>query len=430
MKKFIGALALLLFYTAIGSAQNTAKTIYDTSDALSTHERGQSFANWFIDQHFSDFQQAHQVCGSHGISLLDLMKALKKNGKEGEFPEFIQEMEYYGKQDSIPLAEFEKHLLAFNYKVKANWNKAMAENKQSLWIVYTPQRNAFILRGQELRKGVKLSSATIGSNQNLKFEKKGFWFTASNKFNKKTIANTEKNQLIIRKDSTAVTFEYTLSTGESWKTTLPPLTAHRPYIKTFYSNFTNIDENQRIALTWEVWGVDHVDLNSNVGRQLPAWQIMLAPESTIDYTLTAENAGGKVSKNLHIQVTRTYLTKATVTYYQHKDSDPKEKGIALIGELENINGTIVSTMRQGEEVVFNNDGNYYGPFNLDITPSSILKKEMIHGKMHLSMANNGKNTWSFTPLVVLTFSDGTSTKLLGEGIKTLQDATQKVTIDF
>ena len=430
MKKIIGAIALLFLFSSLVTAQNEARTIYDTADGLTTHQRGQAFAHWIVDQKFADFQQAFKVCSELQIPLPELMKAFKKNGKEGEFPEFIQEMEYYGKQDSIPLAQFEKQLLAFNYKVKDNWKKTMVETKQPLWIVYTSNRHEFIVRGMETRQGIKMTAANIGSNQNLAFSKKGHWFPTNEKFNRKAIAATAQSQLFIRKDSTSVPFQYTLNTGETWQVLIPAITIARPYIKTYYSNFTNIDENQRIALTWEVWGVDQVDLNNNIGRQSAAWQVMLAPESTIDYELTAENRSGKVSKSIHINVTRTYLTKATVTYYQHKDSDPKEKGIAITGEIENINGTKVLEIKAAEEVVFTNDGNYYGPFTFDVTPNSILKKELIHGKIHLSMANNGKNTWSFTPLVVLSFSDGTNTKLIGEGIKQLTDPSQKVTIDF
>lgn len=430
MKKLIGGIAILLLFSSVAIAQNKVQTIYDTSDGLSTHQRGQAFAHWMVDQKFADFQQAFQTCNELGIPLNEMMRALKKNGKEGQFHEFIQELEHYGKQDSIPLAEFEKQLLAFNYKIKANWNKAMAEKQQPIWLVYTPNRNEIIVRGVENRKGIKLTSAVLGNAQNLVFHKKGFWFSSSNKFNSKSISSTEQSQLVTRKDSTSITFQYTLNNGETWKTEIPEISTPQPYIKTFYSNFTKIDENQRIALTWEVWGVDHVDLNSNIGRQLPAWQIMLAPESSIEYIITAENKGGKVSKAIDISVTRTFLTKATVTYYQHKDSDPKEKGIAITGEIENINGIKISEIRAAEEVIFTNDGNYYGPFTFDVTPNSIYKKELIHGKIHLSMANHGKNTWSFTPLVVLSFSDGTTTKLVGEGIKQLTDSTQKVTINF
>jgi len=430
MKKLLSIIALIFLFTASLFSQNKALTIFDTSDQLNPHERGQAFAHWFVDQHYTDFSKAYEECAALDIPLLEMMKALKKNGKEGEFPEFVKEMEYYGKQDSIPLAQLEKVLLAFNYKVRNAWEKKLTESNQSLWIVYTPSKQDFILKGKDLRKGIKITSAVLGSGKNLSYDKKGPWFKGADKFNTKPFSPSEISQHFVRKDSSLVDFNFTLSTGEKWTCQIPAINSPAPYIKTFYSNFTKIDENQRIALTWEVWGVENVMINSNIGQQLPAWQIMLAPESDIEYTLTATNASGTLTKTVSIDVNRTYLTKATITYYQHKDSDPKEKGTTVVGELENIRGEIVGSSRKAQELVFPNDGNYYGPFEIQFSPDSILKKEMIHGKVHISMADQGKNTWSFTPIIVLTFSDGTSTKLLGEGLKELKTSSEKATINF
>ncbi|MEN9348002.1 MAG: hypothetical protein RLZZ77_1513 [Bacteroidota bacterium] len=430
MKKLLSIFALTLLFNAPLFSQQIAHSIYDTSDELTTHERGKAFAHWFVDQHFADFNAAFDQCKTYGIPIMEMMRSFKKHGKEGEFPEFVQELEYYGKQDSISLASFEKQLLAFNYKVRANWETKMAESKQSLWLVYTALPNQFQIVGKDLRKGIKLKTASLGNETNLIFEKNGFWFKDATKFSTKPISSTLQKQLIIRKDSSEVKFSYTLSTGETWNCILPALKKPKPYIKSFYSNFTKIDENQRIALTWVVWGVDEVTINHNIGRQQPLWQVMLAPESTIDYEITATNSSGTSTKKQHIDVTRTYLTKVTVTYYQHKDSDPKEKGTVVIEKLENIRGEIVATSEVAKDITLTNDGNYYGPFEIAIQPNTILKKDLIHGKIHISMSNNGKDKWSFTPIVVLSYSDGTNNKLLDNGLQTLSDSTQSYSINF
>ncbi|MBU0490470.1 MAG: peptidoglycan-binding protein [Chloroflexi bacterium] len=85
-------------------------------------------------------------------------------------------------------------------------------------------------------------------------------------------------------------------------TAVPPTTPPAPTIQSFTANPAAITPGGSSTLQWAVTGADSVTINHGVGAVAASGSKQVSPASTITYKLTAQSAGGSVTKQVQVQV--------------------------------------------------------------------------------------------------------------------------------
>jgi hypothetical protein len=407
----------------------TAQSIYDTSPSTSATTLAKSFSNWFVAQEFNTLTDAITACEALDIPLYEVAKSLRiPLSNEKDFTDLRFELIYFEKQDSLPMAKVGQALQVKNSIVKELWNQRMMKTKQVVWIVHSEKRDQFYLEASVPDKKWRIKQAIASSTAAFETPN-GPLFLEGLKINKKKPSNPSLRQLILKKEKSAQTIQLTDASNQSVILAFPAFKDYSPYIKSFFATDPTVWENERTSLTWEVWGCEEVQIDQSLGAYPPAWQVTVAPESSIAYRLTASNGSGKVEKEVVLDVTRIVLTKATATFFQSAEGTGKEKISEVIAEVFTMDDQVVASLRCGSGVSFEGANTYWGPFDYAIDGSPV-KKKLIHGKLRFRLQAEEKDPWIFSPIVLLTFSDGTSARLYGFGNKTLDQNVQEVIIPF
>lgn len=410
------------------TGQSTS-SIYDTSPNTSPTARAKSFSHWFVAQEFSTLTDAMTACQALDIPLYEVAKSLRiPLSNEKDFTDLSFELIYFEKQDSLPIAKVGQALQIKNPIVQELWKQRMMITKQVVWIVHSEKRDQFYLEASVPDKKWKIKQAIASSP--VAFETpNGPLFLEGLKINKKKPSDPTLRQLILKKEKSAHTLQITDGSNQNLILTFPSFKEYSPYIKSFFATDPTIWENERTSLTWEVWGCEEVQIDNSLGAYPPAWQVTIAPESSIAYRLTATNSKGKVEKEVVLDVTRIVLTKATATFFQSAEGTGKEKISEVIAEVFTMDDQVVASLRCGAGTRFDGANTYWGPFDYTIDGSPV-KKKLIHGKLRFRLEAEEKDQWIFSPIVLLTFSDGTSARLYGFGNKTLDQNVKEVIIPF
>jgi hypothetical protein len=211
--------------------------------------------------------------------------------------------------------------------------------------------------------------------------------------------------------------------------TLNPITHPEPYIKKFFSSDTETEEGEHIALTWEVLGAKKVSLDNGIGEKSAVWQMNISPLSSTVYTLTAENEIGKTTSEVSIKVERSVLRSAKITYFCPENGDPKLKGTSVTVTLYDVNGNKVASLTNAEDLEFSRKVPYNGPFSLN-WEGIVYKRDLKKGKFVVEIKGPNADKWSFSPILILDYSDGTKNQLYGYGNKEIEVGGATATFEF
>lgn len=118
-------------------------------------------------------------------------------------------------------------------------------------------------------------------------------------------AETTTYTLTVTNDSGTATQDVTI-------TVIPPPDQPAPVINFFSALPSEIEEGEVTTLSWSTEHADSVTLSPNLGRVGAQGSLVLSPETTTTYTLTAENAEGSVSAEVTITVTPVVVNNAPI----------------------------------------------------------------------------------------------------------------------
>jgi hypothetical protein len=216
---------------------------------------------------------------------------------------------------------------------------------------------------------------------------------------------------------------------ESWTTSLSAIVQPKPFIRQFFSSEKNIIEGERIALTWEVLGAKDVFVNEGIGVKDRIWQLYMSPIDSIVFELSATNAAGTVSQRVEVNVQRILLSKAKITYFNPNDGDAKAKGTLATVRLHDMGGKEVACLSEGENVEFSGKTPYNGPFELQ-WQGILYKRDLKKGYFTVEIEGDAPDTWVFSPILILEFTDGTTEKLFGYGNRSISVGGEPTRFEF
>ena len=83
----------------------------------------------------------------------------------------------------------------------------------------------------------------------------------------------------------------------------PATSAAKPTISSFAASPPSINQGQQATLSWNVSGATTLTIQPDIGSVGPTGSLTLAPNATVTYTLTADNAAGSTTSSTTVNVT-------------------------------------------------------------------------------------------------------------------------------
>lgn len=401
--------------------------VFDLRPGTADSLKALSFANWY-NATSADYPYTKTLYASIGLDLDKLLENFDLPTNRNGVESLRREFDFYSEQQTSFKMKLEKYVKSITPDMIAKIEGTFQYSDIDLVIYRTADPHEFLmgLRARpELKE--KVNKITIGTSNALPTLPLVF-YNSRGKSKKVTLQGDFMFQPFGRTDDGMVSIKVVC--GDLVRVlTLNPISHPKPYIKKFISSNTETEEGEHIALTWEVLGAKSVNLDNSIGEKAPKWQMNISPLSSTTYILTAENEYGSTTKELAIKVERSVLRSAKVTYFCPEKGDSKMKGTSITITLWDINGNKVASLTNAEDIEFSGKVPYNGPFLLK-WEDVVFKRDLKKGKFTVEITGLKEDKWTFSPILILDFSDGTKNQLYGYGNKEVEVGGEVVTFEF
>lgn len=401
--------------------------VFDLRPGSADSLKAASFANWY-NATSADYPYTKTLYASLGLDLDKLLEYFDLPTTRNGVESLRREFDFYSEQQTPFKMKLEKYVNSIIPDMIAKIEGTFQNSDIDLVIYRTADPHEFLmgLRARpELKE--KVNKITVGTANALPTLPLVF-FNSRGKSKKVTLLGDFMFQSFGRTDDGMVSIKVVC--GDLVRVlTLNPITHPKPYIKKFISSNTETEEGEHIALTWEVLGAKSVNLDNSIGEKAPKWQMNISPLSSTTYTLTAENEYGSTTKELAIKVERSVLRSAKITYFCPDKGDPKMKGTSVTITLLDINGNKVASFTNADDLEFSGKVAYNGPFQLK-WEDVVYKRDLKKGKFTVQITGPQADKWTFSPILILDYSDGSKNQLYGYGNKEIEVGGEAVTFEF
>lgn len=418
--------------------------IFNLDENCTPDDRATSFAHWievYIDYGAqrglnNAFEQSKAILNHYGIDTYRLLQATGFAADSAGFFKFYNHCIFYTETDKA----FQQRLGAFLQENTDNVRMKMLDNEPGplrFWVETTAKKNVYVL--------VVSNSGKTDLSLRSEIQKEDEWTSPTKSILRKKngfLGWKRKLKFVVPALTSRMTQEVSTNylqialsaTDQSWRGFATMVSNRqfkaKPYIDQFYINEENPIEGTRLSLTWEILGAKEVFLGGGIGVKPPKGQIMIAPMESTDYTLRATNEEGEVRDSIHLNVERVYLSKAVLTLFTPTEGDPKLPSSTVDVKLFNLRDEVAASIACGQNIEFSGKlTNYFGPFELNM-PTPVYKRDLIRGHFDISISGTLPDSWTMSPILVLSFTDGTEKKYFGYGNKVLNANGESWVIKF
>jgi len=401
--------------------------VFDLRPGTTDSLRAASFANWF-NATSADYPYTKTLYASLGLDVDQLLENFDLPTNKKGIESLRREFDFYSEQQTAFKLKVQKYVKSIVPEMIAKIEGAFQDSDIDLVVYRTEDANEFLM-GLRVRAGMKakLNKINVGTSNALPTGPMVF-YKPNRKSKKVALQQDFMFQAFGRTDDKMVSIKVVC--GDVVRVlTLNPILHPAPYIKKFFSSDTETEEGEHIALTWEVLGAKKVSLDNNIGEKAAVWQMNISPLSSTVYILTAENESGKSTSELSIKVERSVLRSAKITYFCPEKGDTKLKGTSVTVTLVDVNGNTVATLTNAGDLEFNGKVAYNGPFNLK-WDNVVYKRDLKKGKFTVKIDGLLADKWTFSPILILDYSDGTKNQLYGYGNKEVEVGKDGVIFEF
>lgn len=421
-------LSVALFFTNNAIAQKEIWTSFEMDATKSVEERTASFVNWWNAQPQLQLADAVKWYEARGIDLQFTLKLFEYEFNEDGWTSFNRELNYYFDQN----IKFKEQVQRFAKNASGTFFQkeldALEANKGLVVLRFTQKPDSVVLSAVNLEEEQKRKIKEIDSDGILTAVGE-FSLVKKNGKTKKVKLTTAPIRQSFKRGEMGGRMFVRFSDNEEWQYTLPDQLRLTPYIKEFFVNDDEIYEGQDITFTWDVLGVKEVELDHGIGKQRAKWQLSVAPEDTSTYHLTAKNEYGQREESITIKVDRTKVVKAELTFFTPEGKETKKVGTPIELKIFNKREEEVGRFKGGEALEFGGKVTYAGPFLVDLNPT-VLKKDLTKAHFDVSIPAEFDDTYIFSPILILHFSDGSKRELYGFGNKTIDNQSKVVEFKF
>jgi hypothetical protein len=421
-------LGVFLFFINHVFSQKEIWTSFEMDASKSVEERTASFVNWWNAQPILQLEDAVKWYDARGIDLQFTLRLFEFEYNESGWANFNKELNYFFDQNvkyKEQVQRFAKNASGPFFQKELEVLKA---NKGLVVLRFTQNPDSLVLSAVNLEEDRKLKLKEIDSDGVLTAAGDYMLVKKNGKTKKVKLTTVPIRQSFKRGEMGGRMF-VRFSDNEEWQYTIQDQLRLAPYIKDFFVNDDEIYEGQDITFTWNVLGVSEIELDHGIGKQRAKWQLSVAPEDTITYHITAKNEFGQREESITVKVDRTKVVKAELTFFTPDGKETKKVGTPIELKIFNKREEIVGRFKGGENIEFGGKVAYAGPFLVDLNPT-VLKKDLTKAHFDVSIPAEFDDTYIFSPILILHFSDGSKRELYGFGNKTIDNQSKVVEFKF
>lgn len=418
--------------------------IFNLEPTTSLEDRAASFAHWITfylnysnnTNSAAEYQYSKMILAHYGIDSHVMLEATGFSADSSGFHKFFNHCIFYTDTDKA----FQQRLATYLLETTDQVRMRMLDIQPGpfrFWTETTKQRGVFLLVASNSSDSDLVLQSHIGGREK--------WTSTTSTIVRKKpriLHLNNKKKFVIPARTSRLTQEITtnylwIDIRDQQKKILQsanPVSSEiqeaKPFIDQFYINEERPLEGTRLTLTWEVLGANEVFLSGGIDTKPAKGQLMIAPMETTDYIISSSNSAGTVSDTIHLEVERIYLSKAIVTLFTPTEGDAKLATTGVEINMYNLRDEVAASVKCGEGTEFNGKlTNYFGPFDLQM-PSPVFKRDLIRGYFEIKATGFVADSWTMSPIIILTFTDGTEKKYFGYGNKVLTSNGESWIIKF
>ncbi len=427
------ALFVLVFFSLFFSKKIIASDFvisFEYKETAPLDSNIAAFQNWW--NHFEgeeNYEKANEILQPYSVNPSLLLNVMGYGKNEKDWKELNHRLDF-----AVELTIKEKeNLLRFIKDVTSKINdrkQTLQTNKQS-FVELSFAATAGVYRIFFFNHSIeKLKATRIISSQKLTPRTSFKWIKKNGKFKKPSIRSGEKvEQVFSCSLDNALSLSWVVN-ERSFSHSIPAVEKNPPYIVDFFASENAPMETQRVFLTWNVLGTKEILMDNGVGAHPSKWQVSIAPEDTIVYTLVAANTFGSVSKQVKLDVEQVLLTSAIITVFTPEKGDPKALGTKIVATLDGYAKGVLGRFEGAMDLEC--DGvktPYVGPFKFSYD-APVYKRDFIRGQFTVKIEGEKSDEWLFSPIVILQFSDGSKRELVGYGTRLLKTGAEAEVFKF
>jgi hypothetical protein len=429
MKKLIVVLLTLSLsvYASAIVVRSSVLDLFDLRAEVNDSLRAESFAVWF-NAVAADYPYTEHYMYRVGISLDSLLDQFDLEANKKGLDKLKREFDFYPEQQPKFKRKLNDYLKKHLANITAKVESYLATDAIQVIICRTSDPHEFLLGMRNSgEKKARIKTILIGTDNVLPIYPLVF-YKSNGKPKKARLTEDFTFQRMGRTDDDMVSMKVIIG-KESWTTSLSAIVQPKPFIRQFFSSEKNTIEGERIALTWEVLGAKDVFVNEGIGLKDRIWQLYMSPIDSTIFELSASNEAGTVTQRVEVNVQRILLAKAKITYFNPESGDPKAKGTLATVRLHDIDEKEVACFVGGDSLEYSSKTPYNGPFEL-LWPGIIYKRDLKKGFFTVEIESSLPDTWVFSPILILEFTDGTSEKLFGYGNRSISVGGEPTRFEF
>lgn len=426
----VAALTAFCVVPAVGEAQDCSailtRGIYDISRQRTDVERAESFVNWFNENTFHSYEFAKNTGLGVNVSLDKLLLGLDFTNDRSGYEEFRKTLANYDASSETFRGRFVSEVQNINPGVVDAWKACTTRDGMHLWLEYTDDPRSVVVYGRYVDDGSnakpKLDDFTLenistpgGPFSNREGKRAKLTFRGSTVSQTLTIADPRQR----------ASLNINVSVGRALNKTF----AARPPRIRFAAEPATIWLEDSTVLAWSVSGATLQSIDEVSSTELQQGRKTIAPRSSRSYTLTALMADKtEVYRTVSVKVDTAVLESAIVRWTTSKfkkewNTQPR------VAVFDKDGATIIdwgccSAARPGRHRP--NDEWSKGRSEPRPIPEHALlqkrvpKSRLLSGRL-LGTTNAKKpDTWEYTIVIDLIFSDGTHIVRQAKGTNTAE----------
>lgn len=427
------ALFVVVFFSLFFSKKIIASEFivsFDYKDSAPLDSNIAAFQNWW--NHFEgeeNFERANEILKPYSVNPSLILNVMGFDKNENDWKELNHRLDF-----AVELTIKDKeHLLRFVKDVafKINERKLVLQNNKETFVElsFSSTPGIYTIRFFNYSLGKQKAPKVIAS-QKVSPRGTSVWMRSNGKFKKPSVRSGEKIEQVFSSPlDNALSISWYFNEKNTTHT-IPPAEKNPPYIVDFFASENAPMETQRVFLTWNVLGTKEILMDNGVGAHPSKWQVSIAPEDTIVYTLVASNAFGSVSKQVKLDVEQVVLTNAIITVFTPEKGDPKALGTKIVATLDGYAKGVLGRFEGAAELECEGIKTpYVGPFKFSYD-APVYKRDFIRGQFTVKIEGEKSDEWLFSPIVILQFSDGSKRELVGYGTRLLKTGAEAEVFKF
>lgn len=429
LKKVLLISALVVSVCAHSQHQEIV-VVFNYSDSLSTERKAQAFAQWWNHSPVQNIESAREFLTSWDLQPSLMLSVLGFEKSPEGWEKLRKNIVYYDEQGVKFKEAFSRFVTDASEKVSRKMEEKRGECTGVFAVCYhQPEKDRFLIVAENKTDRTVKWKKVVSGPVIMPLNNEVLWRKNGRAKAGRISPSGYVQQMADIKTSGAFSLRWKAN-GQEFAATLAADPKESPFVRDFFAGDSVVYENQRVYLTWEVLGAKEVELDHSIGRQRAKGQVATALEDTAVFHLKAANEYGTVTDSVKVNVHRVSLVSAKLTFFTPEKGDPKEMGTAVKVTVKSYErGDLIFYEGLSDFRIDGKNYPYMGPFEMKFNEQT-FQRYFIRGEFIVQAEGPKEDTWEFSPILILQYSDGSKRELYGYGNRTITTGGEPAVFKF